>query len=305
MPENEFKRPNRHTIRSYEALTYFIIERELIRRRKEAGEGEPWTNDPILAKYRFCNVRRRDDRVSRWLIKNLYQGATVETFITAAVSRLINWPLTLAALRVNGVIPCTSQSFNREDFIKYLAWYKSRHDKTFTGAYMIFPTNKFAPKEVGIADSLRSIINNHEIIEKAIRSNMLINTAAELQKCDGIGAFMAGQIVADLTYQPGVLDKADDLYLWAPLGPGSQKGLNVLKDNTPYKGWTSHEFNTELLYILKRWITPNLSFPDYISMTLHDVQNCMCEFSKYSKVILQLGAPRSLYKSEAHLYRAI
>ena len=46
-------------------LVYFITEREAIRLKKEAGEPKPWTSDPILQQYRFCNVRRMDDKVSK------------------------------------------------------------------------------------------------------------------------------------------------------------------------------------------------------------------------------------------------
>ena len=53
----------------YKYLIDFTNERELIRKRKEAGL-TVLTDDEILGKYRFCNVRRRDDRVTAWLLKN-------------------------------------------------------------------------------------------------------------------------------------------------------------------------------------------------------------------------------------------
>ena len=52
---------------------YWIKERESIRKKKEAGNPKPWTDDPILQNYRFCNVRRMDDTVSQWLLKNWYE----------------------------------------------------------------------------------------------------------------------------------------------------------------------------------------------------------------------------------------
>jgi 5-hmdU DNA kinase-like protein len=52
------------------ALLNFIAERELIRRRRAAGEPMPWTNDPILQTWSFTNVRREDDRVTRSVATN-------------------------------------------------------------------------------------------------------------------------------------------------------------------------------------------------------------------------------------------
>jgi alpha-glutamyl/putrescinyl thymine pyrophosphorylase clade 1 len=43
-----------------EPAIYFITEREQIRRRREAGEPKPWTTDPILRDFSFCNVQREE-----------------------------------------------------------------------------------------------------------------------------------------------------------------------------------------------------------------------------------------------------
>lgn len=56
-----------------ERLVYWIREREAIRLKKEAGQPRPWTDDEILDTYRFCNVRRMDDKVSKWLLENWYK----------------------------------------------------------------------------------------------------------------------------------------------------------------------------------------------------------------------------------------
>src|SRR5262245_39207311 len=53
-------------------LCYWISEREAVRQRKEAGNSKPWTADPLLQGFRWCNVRRMDDRVSKWLEDNWY-----------------------------------------------------------------------------------------------------------------------------------------------------------------------------------------------------------------------------------------
>jgi len=56
-----------------ERWLYWIKEREKIRLAKDAGDSKPWTDDVILQSYRFCNVRRMDDKVSQWLLNNWYK----------------------------------------------------------------------------------------------------------------------------------------------------------------------------------------------------------------------------------------
>ena len=48
-----------------ETLIYRVIEREAIRRRREAGEAPPVVDRRILGTYRFCNANVQDDRGSR------------------------------------------------------------------------------------------------------------------------------------------------------------------------------------------------------------------------------------------------
>ena len=48
----------------------FINKREVIRCLREKGLPPPWINDPILQKWSFTNVRREDDRTTRWVAVN-------------------------------------------------------------------------------------------------------------------------------------------------------------------------------------------------------------------------------------------
>ena len=51
---------------------HWIIERNRIFIRKEIDKKPfPWTDDPILREYRFTNVKRWQDRESRWLIESI------------------------------------------------------------------------------------------------------------------------------------------------------------------------------------------------------------------------------------------
>ena len=47
----------------------FCIEREKIRKKREQGLPQPWTDDEIFKNARFLNVFREDDRGSKAILK--------------------------------------------------------------------------------------------------------------------------------------------------------------------------------------------------------------------------------------------
>lgn len=76
----------------------FIEERERIRKRKEAKEPRPWTEDPILQTFKFCNVWRQDDKTTAWIhdqTRSLHWGDAVLYFVWA---RIVNRTDTLSMI---------------------------------------------------------------------------------------------------------------------------------------------------------------------------------------------------------------
>lgn len=57
VPEDIFEDPE-----LFDEIAAFTKERIAIWEKKTSGENAPYTTDPILAKYRFCNIFREFDR---------------------------------------------------------------------------------------------------------------------------------------------------------------------------------------------------------------------------------------------------
>lgn len=115
-----------------EDLIYWIKERERIRLAKEAKLPRPWTQDPILQQYRFCNVYREHDVVTQWIHNNwLTPKAELDSLPFAiAVSRLVNWIPSLQAMGYpHEWSPLLFKETMRERRAKGL--------KSWTSAYMI------------------------------------------------------------------------------------------------------------------------------------------------------------------------
>lgn len=272
--------------KNLEILQYFVDERERIRNQKESGAPQPWSLDPIF-KNHFCNIYRKDDRVSRWLLRYFYPkfaGPARDLWFHAAMARLINWPPSLQYLLDEGVIPLFIDQWDENKFKHTFQRYKDRGEKTFTGAYMLYNGSRTErnaePKTFFTAFSITLLLRHREELRQAIKDRSLERTSQVICQVEGINTFLAGQIVADLTYLPfeGGLSDAKDLYTWAPLGPGSQRGLNWLHCRRPIKKtWKPAEF-IEALHKVRGHL------PSDMNLILHDVQNIMCEYSKYMRI---------------------
>ena len=79
---------------------HWIRERENARVNKTQGKPKPWTEDPIIQQYRFCNVEREKDTVSQWIHSNWCEPNVDHPNLVFAmvVARLFNWPPTLERL---------------------------------------------------------------------------------------------------------------------------------------------------------------------------------------------------------------
>ena len=133
----------------YTPLWHWIREREAIRLRKESGEPFPWTTDTILRDYRFCCVRREDDRVTQWVRTHVRERFATHPYLwlMLCICRQINWPETLTELiAAPGAWPL-DDNFSLDVLALVLNKRKKQGDKIFSRGFL----NIFGPKSPGIA----------------------------------------------------------------------------------------------------------------------------------------------------------
>jgi hypothetical protein len=281
-------------------LLYWAQERESIRKLKASGNPPPWTTDPILQKYRFCNVRRIDDRVSQWLLANVLNSQAdfddMVVFIKwVAVCRWVNWPPTLEAMMDQEFI--SYFKIDLKSMAKLIEIRKKADIKSWTGAYIVrAPSRKKYP---GVSKSkfvLQTVVGALTKVSVPLTEAIATNTARAvwevLCSVPNWGSFMSGQVVADLSYTP-LLGDAYDLFTWAPQGPGSRRGFNRLLGR-PLKAKIVED---EWLGYLQDW-REQVEKATAVRLNLMDLQNCLCEVDKYIRVKNGEGRPRSTYKSE-------
>jgi len=278
-------------------LAQFIVEREHVRENKHSGARKPWTNDPILQHYRFCNVHREHDTVTQY-IETLWRHpyrADEDLWFLMAVARWVNWPGTLHELDIRGAVTAGVAShkisWNPRLFIKILKERAQKGEKVWTGAYMIGTQGNAKDKPIFIAEDVLTPLWENRKHLRPRKTDLLEDFAQRIIAVKNQGKFMVGQIVADLKYAQ--LLTAEDWMTFAVSGPGSRRGLNRVVERDKDAPWKEKEWKDTLLDLqtqvnrkIERTVGP---------LHAQDLQNCLCEFDKYERVRLGEGRPRSLY----------
>lgn len=250
---------------------YWIRERENIRLNKEAGFKRPWTQDSVLHTYHFCNVRREDDRGTkeiREVVRKYCMGVDSLPYVYT-LARLLNNAASLDVLLMEGT---KGWGTLKDMMANGLPVFHTAYVVSTCGAKM----NKL--------DYVRRVVE--EVYNIGVPRTSCRSAYGTLVEISGLGSFLAGQVVADLK-NDRYLEHVNDWYSFSVIGPGSRKGLSILC------GYQIHpEEYDRLIVALDRGLPPDIK-----AMQLHrqDLQNCLCEFSKYIRLLDNLPGRRRPY----------
>ena len=250
-------------------LAYWITEREQMRVRKERGEvcDIGYSTDPFMAQVRYCNVRREDDKVTlwlrqHWLRKDLSPGGWV-------LARMVNYIPSLECL----IVPTMRQQWGSvADRLKML-----RDDgcKIWTSAYTISTAGNRMDK----VDYVMDVVTRADQCNWPFEGLRLATAHGMITRVNGLGSFLGAQIIADMKNTVGhPLTNASDWQSWSAHGPGSLRGLSVYFGRAVTPGQYAKA-------IEQCWDEVRPLLPSQLQdLHMQDFQNCLCEFSKYSRV---------------------
>lgn len=267
----------------------FIQERENVRIRKEGGQPRPWTSDPILNEYKFCNVHREDDKTTRWVAQNWRTPHAADPdlwFALVIARRALNWPGSMEALGYP--VP-----WNPDHFLKVTSHLEEIGAKTYDTAYQLLVQGQKGNKAEMM---IKHILNPLWVSRDYIRprpGDTLGFFFRRLSSFKYMGSFYTGQVIADLKYVQ-LLD-ADDWSSFAVPGPGSERGLNRVCGRDKNTPWKEEDWYATLMDLHKR-VNPIFPMP---GMEIHaqDLQNCLCEFDKYERAWGKEGKVRPYRQS--------
>lgn len=260
------------------SLLYWIDERENVRKKKEAGKPKPWSDDRIFQVTYFCNVRREDDRVTRFIRKMYSPKVRHPLFVhNIILSRFLNWPDTLDSLEY--------QDDWDPEYANARLKERKLLGKVWGNAYVVSTCGRQMDKIDYLTQIVMPSIGS---VLKTFDSWVSCELAADdLQRIEGISTFMAGQVVADLKNTAGhPLQEAHDWWDFALPGPGSVRGMDWLWGEKVSKN---------------KWHDALIHVRDTVERTLNmdlcaqDMQNCLCEFDKYMRVKNCTGRSKRSY----------
>jgi hypothetical protein len=269
----------------FDAYWRFAAERQAIFFRRLRGEPPPWSDDPILRAYKYCNAYRASDRVSQFLIRDvIYRPgfSPEDTFLRIILFRLFSkiatWQLLEATHGPIGV-----RSFHPETFAATLEQVLNRGETIYTNAFILAAGEAFGHR--------RKHRNHLSLVEKMLRDG-LPTQIARARSLEGvylllidypmIGPFMAYQLGIDLNY--GELIDFDENDFTMP-GPGALRGINKCFLSTG--AWSMPRV---IQWMVERqdeeFVRLGIAFWSLWGRPLHaiDCQNFFCEVDKYARV---------------------
>jgi hypothetical protein len=292
---------------------YWIVAREALRKGRESGKPPPWTKDKTMAETRWCNVRRMDDKVSKWMLDHWFRDdgyAEARTALIAGLmARMINKPETLAAITAGNRFA----KWDHDRAYKAMYEIKNRNETVFTSAYIINGASG-GPK---IDQVLSAIDTCYKGCDKHagrfIAQASMQETATRLHALRGVGSFIAGQVVADLRWVLGDTNAGwwADRMTWAPPGPGSSRGMKYLLGKASAEDMAGRgadlsekEFLPalrELVLLAKEHPTVGPIFAER-GLEAHDIQNTLCETSKFIRIKYATGRAKNKYDAATQFH---
>lgn len=280
---------------------YYINERLAIKNNRDDGlPREQWTRDPILAEYKFTNVRRDWDYTSQWLIQHWYEplGDSPVCGMVAAFARFFPYVPTLEAVG----FPKLGADFKPETNVrrwfdssrKILAERQDRGIKIFSSAYIIGGIGSMRKSDWVIKKFLTPILDDGCLFKAWDHAGTL---HAKLTEFSGWGDFMTQEVILDLmkTFVLKDIEKAERReYGWA--GPGAIRGLNRVFGRDVHESLHRNTAQLEMKMLweyLKNGEQLNNSLRRVL--TVHDVEFNLCEFDKYCRALLGEGTPKQKF----------
>ena len=209
---------------AYRYYFYFIQERMKIFWRRYVGAASSLTNDPILAKYKFTNVYRAQDRVSQYLIRHVIlekerQFSDIDNLLRIIVFKIFNnintWKFLEGRLE-----EITIKTFD-VDLITALLDQRIKGVAIFNPAYMMTGSHRQYNMYERKHEKWLRMVEKELLIgkgfERIVEAKSLEEVYQILLQCSFIGPFLAFQYAIDFNYS-SVVNFDENSFVKAGIG---------------------------------------------------------------------------------------
>ncbi|RHW18239.1 hypothetical protein D1610_07110 [Sphingomonas gilva] len=272
----------------YDSYWRFAAERQRVFYRRALGCPWPWTDNPVMAVYKFTNAYRASDRVSQYLIRKVIYRDDLPNSVDEVVFRILLFKLfnkieTWERLeRALGPISFADYRFDRYD--KILTKAMTEGHRVYSAAYIMPPGSSAFGCKAKHQNHLKLLeMMMAQALPKKLASTRTMQKGFELlREYPTIGDFLAYQFVTDVNYSE-VTDFSEMEFVIP--GPGARDGLRKCFADT---GGLS---DAELIRLMadrqeQECARLSVDFPSLWGRPLQliDCQNLFCEIDKYARV---------------------
>lgn len=268
----------------------FARERYEIKLRRDRGEHPPWTKDPVLRTYRFCNVFREDDRVTRWFRDNIRQPLcqAPDVLLATIAFRWFNFVPSGEALK-----PMLLRGeWNLAEARRLLREVRARFGQVVTGAFMVHSPNGIGLDKIdGLTQRIAEFAEQKNLLHGKIRTGCSLEAAHQAildARVDSMGRFMAYEVVTDLRWT-SLLSRAGDIFHWASAGPGAARGLAwvIRGDLGEVQSYGSARAQTEMNAQMREILAASKDEDHWPGAwpfwEMREVEHSLCEYDKHQR----------------------
>lgn len=213
----------------YDAYWRFAAERQRICHLRARGEPGPWTEDPILQRFKFCNTFRASDRISQYLIRDVIYAPDArdlpaeDVFLRIVLFRLFSKESTWEALEeATGQV--RRDTLDVDQLGELLAARRAQ-GPIYTAAFILCAHSAYGhrAKHRNHLALVQDMFRPGRLGRKLGRASSLREVFDQLVSWPMIGPFMGYQIAIDLNYSDKLDFSEDDFTM---PGPGAIRGLH-------------------------------------------------------------------------------
>lgn len=286
----------------YELYWEFAAKRQEVFFSRLAGDPAPWSSDPILQEYKFCNVYRALDRVSQYLIKEIcYSDAPTEKadrlfqiILFRNFSKIETWE-SLSKLLGH---PPTLDDLASGTFELALTAIAESKEVMYTNAFILCATDAYGKrrKYLNHVAMFKHMFFGEDIATEIISAKSLRRVYEILHRFPLYGDFMSYQTAIDINYSDLINFSENEFTV---PGPGALRGINkIFQDLGDYSPtevvlWMVQKQNEEFEKL-------GIDFKNLFGRKIHaiDAQNLFCETDKYCRVrVPELTSTRKRIKT--------
>ena len=273
---------------AYETYWRFAAERQAVFFRRIRGETRPWTDNPVLAIYKFTNAYRASDRVSQCLIRNVIYREDLpksprEVFFRILLFKLFNkidtWELLERELG-----PITFEDYRFAEYDAVLLHALQSGQRIYSAAYIMPPGSSVFGRSAKHQNHLLLLeqMMADQLADRLTQARSMQEGFEKLRAYPTIGDFLAYQFITDINYSE--LTDFSEMDFVVP-GPGARDGLRKCFIDP---GGLNEPELIRLMADLQEeeFERLGLNFQSLWGRRLQliDCQNLFCEVDKYARV---------------------